>query len=336
MDWYLILIIVIAATLAAVAVLMFALALYAHNLVFGKRINRNVNLKYFEPQDFDLRVRRLDVTFDGTLIYAAVYTDRPEEECAKAVLFCHGMGAGHAAYMTEIARLASFGYAVVAYDSIGCGLSHGKNARGFYANVQSAVAACIAVRADKQLKLLPLYAVGHSWGAYTALCLTKIVGLRAVVALSGFNTPARMMADSAAPVMGGLLSALCLPMWWLVNVIKFGFKGNANASRRIERSNTPAWIAYGARDKTIRPENTPAHTAHGVFINSVIFDNKGHNVYVTPHAQKLIEDLTAALSPSRFRSAERRREYFEKFDFLAATEEDDAVMNQIRFFIDSH
>lgn len=336
MDWYWIFLIVIAATLAAVAVLVFALALYAHKLVFGKRINRNVNLKYFEPEDFALRVRHLPVVFDKTPLYAAVYTDRPEENCNAAVLFCHGMGAGHAAYMTEIARLASFGYAVVAYDSIGCGLSQGKNARGFYSNVQSAVATYIAMKADSFLKMLPVHIVGHSWGAYTALCLTTVVGARSVVALSGFNTPSKMMADSSAPVMGGMLSALCRPMWWLINLFSFGVHGNANATKRIQKSNTPAFIAYGARDKTIRPENTPAHTAHGVFINSVIYDNKGHNVYVTPHAQKLLEDLNAAFSPSRFKSAEQRRAYFAKFDFVAATEEDEAVMNQIRFFIDSH
>ena len=119
MPIYQIIIIVIAATIFLVAALLFALALYAHRLVFGKRINRNVNLKYFEPSDFALNVRRLPVTFDKTPLYAAVYTDRPESSCTCAVLFCHGIGAGHAPYMTEIARLASFGYAVVAYDKIG-------------------------------------------------------------------------------------------------------------------------------------------------------------------------------------------------------------------------
>ena len=121
MDWYWY-VVIIAAITALIAILLFALALYAHRLVFGRRINRNINLKYFSAEDFSLTVRKLSVTFDKTPLYAAVYTLQPEETCKKVVLFCHGIGAGHAPYMTEIARLASFGYAVVAYDSIGCGM----------------------------------------------------------------------------------------------------------------------------------------------------------------------------------------------------------------------
>lgn len=336
MPIYQIIIIVIAATIFLVAALLFALALYAHRLVFGKRINRNVNLKYFEPSDFALNVRRLLVTFDKTPLYAAVYTDRPESSCTRAVLFCHGIGAGHAPYMTEIARLASFGYAVVAYDSIGCGLSQGKNARGFYANVQCATAAYIAMRSDAQLKGMPVCLVGHSWGAYTALCLTSVVAAQSVVALSGFNSPAQMMADSAAPVMGRLPAALCKPMWWLINLFAFGVHGNANAAVRIVRSEVPALLAYGAKDRTVRAENTPACTAHGTYLQSVVYDDKGHNVYNTVAAQKLLEDLNAAFSPSRFKTPQARKAYFENFDFKAATEEDEKVMSAIKFFIDSH
>ena len=331
-----IIIIVIVATVALVAALVFALALYSHRLVFGRRQNRNVYLKYFEPSDFSLSVRRLPVTFDKTPLYAAVYTDRPESSCTRVVLFCHGIGAGHSPYMTEIARLCSFGYAVVAYDSIGCGLSQGKNARGFYANVQCGIAAAISVSCDEELRKKPLCIFGHSWGAYTALCLTTVVAADSVVALSGFNTPSKIMADSAAPAMGGLLAGVCRPMWWLLNFFRFGIHGNANAVKRIQKSGTPAFIAYGARDRTVRAENTPATCAKGPFIQAHVYDDKGHNVYNTVHAQKLVDEMTAALSSPRFSSPEAKRAYFSSFDFRAATEEDENVMRQIQFFIDSH
>ena len=336
MSWYLIFIIVIAATIVAAAALVFALALYAHRLVFGRRMNRNVNLKYFPSEDFGLNVRGLKVVFDGTPLYAAVYSLKPEKDCSRVVLFCHGIGAGHAPYMTEIAKLASFGYTVVAYDSIGCGASQGKNTRGFYANVQCATATYIAIKGDALLRGKPVCLVGHSWGAYTALCLTTVVGADCAVALSGFNTPSKIMADSSAPVMGATLAAICRPMWWLINLLKFGVHGNANAVKRIQKSQTPAFIVYGSRDKTVRPENTPANSAKGPHIKTVVYKNKGHNVYNTERAQKLLEELNSALSPSRFRTPEARKSYFSKFDFKAATEEDSSVMDDIRAFIDSH
>ena len=334
MEPYQIILIAVAATVFAAAVLVFAVALYADRLVFGRRQNRNVHLKYFEPSDFSLSVRLLPAALGKTPLYVAVYTRSPEEQFKKVVLFCPGMGAGQSSYMTEIARLASYGYAVVAYDSIGCGLSQGKNSRGFYAGVQSATAAYIAIKRDSALRDKPVCLVGHSWGAYTALCLTTVVAADCVVALSPFNTPVRTVADGGAPVIGGALSRLCMPMWYLINIFKFGFKGNANASRRVQKSCVPAFIAYGRRDKTVLPDNTPAYLAHGAFIQNEIFDNKGHNVYNTVAAQKLIEDISAAFS--RIKSPQKLNEYFSKFDFAAATEEDEAVMNRIRFFIDSH
>lgn len=336
MSWYWILIIVIAATIVAAAALVFALALYAHRLVFGKRMNRNINLKYFSAQDFDLPARRLEVTFDKTPLYAAVYSYLPEAKCQNVVLFCHGIGAGHAPYMTEIAKLAKYGYAVVAYDSIGCGASQGKNTRGFYANVQCALAAYIAIKSDPVLKYKQIHLFGHSWGAYAALCLTKYVSVNSVVGLSGFNTPSKIMADSSAHVMGNLMAWLCRPMWWLINLFIFGPRGNSNAVRCIQNSDTPAFLAYGAKDKTVRPDNTPANLARGPFIQTFIYDDKGHNVYNTAHAQKLLEDLNVALSSSHFRTEAQRKAYFKNFDFTAATEEDEDVMSQIKFFIDSH
>ena len=336
MEWNEIAIIVICATIALIIAIIFALALYADRLVFGRRQNRNVNLKYFSAEDFCINREKISASYKGKNLFAAVYYVTPVTDCKKVILFCHGMGAGHAAYMTEIATLAKYGYAVVAYDSIGCGQSEGKNIRGFYANVECAVAAYIAIKSNAQLKDKPVYLVGHSWGAYAALCATKYVAAEGVVALSGFNTPSRMLQDGAAGVMGDFLARLCRPFWYIINLCKFGFKGNSDAVRCIQKSGVPAFLAYGTNDTVIEAGNTPATKAKGVNIQSVIYKGKGHDVYITDQAQKLTEELLSALSPSRFASAEERKKYFAQFDFVAATREDEDVIKQITFFIDSH
>lgn len=336
MEWNEIAIIAICATIALIIAIIFALALYADRLVFGRRQNRNVNLKYFSAEDFSICCEKIAASYKGKNLFAAIYYSTPVADCKKVILFCHGMGAGHAAYMTEIATLAKYGYAVVAYDSIGCGQSEGKNIRGFYANVECAVAAYIAIKSNAQLKDKPVYLVGHSWGAYAALCATKYVAAEGVVALSGFNTPSRMLQDGAAGVMGDFLARLCRPFWYIINLCKFGFKGNSDAVRCIQKSGVPAFLAYGTNDTVIEAGNTPATKAKGVNIQSVIYKGKGHNVYITDQAQKLTEELLSALSPSRFASAEERKKYFAQFDFVAATREDEDVIKQITFFIDSH
>ena len=47
------------------------------------------------------------------------------------IIFVHGMGGGHTAYMTEIHALAQEGYLVLGYDNTGTMLSDGAELGGF-------------------------------------------------------------------------------------------------------------------------------------------------------------------------------------------------------------
>jgi hypothetical protein len=49
----------------------------------------------------------------------------------RLIVFDHGFGGGHRAYMTEIEMLCRHGYRVFAYDHTGCMESEGENTKGF-------------------------------------------------------------------------------------------------------------------------------------------------------------------------------------------------------------
>ena len=54
-----------------------------------------------------------------------------EQRYDRLIVFEHGMGAGHRAYMREIETIARAGYTVISYDKTGCRESEGENIGSF-------------------------------------------------------------------------------------------------------------------------------------------------------------------------------------------------------------
>ena len=64
-------------------------------------------------------------------------------DTSRLVVFDHGYGGGHRAYMKEIERLCRAGFRVFSYDHTGCMESEGESTRGF-AQSLSDLDACIS------------------------------------------------------------------------------------------------------------------------------------------------------------------------------------------------
>ena len=101
-------------------------------------------MKYFTAADFSLTESLVKIgRLRGKIYLKGGVADREE-----VVVFVHGMGPGQCAYTTEIAYFCNLGYTVLAVDSLGCGLSGGRNIRGMYEGVKTAVAAIDFARAN--------------------------------------------------------------------------------------------------------------------------------------------------------------------------------------------
>ena len=158
---------IVVIVIAVLIVLLLSLAYAAYRFAFWKRYDKNPLLKYFTAADFSLTESLVKI---GRL-RGKIYLKDGAAERDEVVVFIHGMGPGHAAYTTEIAYFCSLGYTVLALDSLGCGLSGGRNIKGMYEGVKTAVAAIDLARARFPEK--KIYLVGHSWGGYSALCASK-------------------------------------------------------------------------------------------------------------------------------------------------------------------
>lgn len=315
--------IVITIVFIAVFLLLFLIlfAYLLHRIAFRKRCDKNPNLKYFSADDFNLTAENIELGRLRGFIYAKDGVQSKDG----VVVFVHGMGPGHVAYTTEIAYFCNLGYTVVALDSRGCGLSAGKNLKGMYEGVNSAVAAIDF--ASGRFPDKKIYLVGHSWGGYSALCACKLRRVEKVIAISAPDSPVKTVCNGAAQYLSKPVAALLSPFLWLVNFLIFGAKGNTKAAKSAVKSNTPALIIQGDSDNAVTIKNSAYSRANGKNIIKYSVQGKGHNPYNTVAAEAKLAELLSSIKNGVTD--------FSDFDFYAATEEDEEVMRVMAEFLKS-
>lgn len=85
-------------------------------------------------------------------------------------------------------------YDVFAIDMTGCGRSGGKGMKTLQESRYCVRNAVKTVQNMEKTKDLPLFLIGHSWGGYGVVSATEdIQGVKAVVSMSGYNTPSEML-----------------------------------------------------------------------------------------------------------------------------------------------
>ncbi|MDE6598083.1 MAG: alpha/beta hydrolase [Clostridia bacterium] len=314
--------VIVAAAVLFVFLLFLVLAFISEGFAFGKRCDKNPLLKYFTAEEFNLTAEPVS-TSRG--LKGFIYR-KNESNADKLIIFCHGMGPGHIAYTTEIAYFCTLGYTVLALDSKGCNFSDGKNLKGMYSGVETAKAAIDYARANAYEKI---YLVGHSWGAYSALCASAERKVSAVVAISAPTSPSKTMQEGAVNVgMPRVIAAIFRPFWWIVNLFKFGAKGNANAAKCARKNGIPTLLIHGDKDKIVSPSKAVYYKAEGENITKLLVSGKAHNPYNTGNAEKLLSEI-----PQRLKKG---AESIKDFDFKAATEEDKEVMQKMALFLQNN
>ena len=303
-----------AIVISVVLLLLFLFACLIYIFAFGKRIDKNPSFKYFTAEDFSLTAQPVALS-DG--LNGFIY-GKGEPKKDKLIIVCHGMGAGHIAYSTEIAYFCNLGYTMLAVDSFGCNFSEGKRIKGMYSGVRTAVSAV-----DYAKSLYPLqkvWLIGHSWGAYSALCASTERKVDGVVAISSPLTPSKTIQQASARIISKPFSAILRPFLWFVNFLTYGKNGNKNAAKCAIKSGVPTLLIHGDKDKVVPIKGSAFAKANGKNITKLIAEGKGHNPYNTANAEKLLARLFSLKD-------------FSEFDFKGATEEDEEVMRAVADFI---
>lgn len=171
------------------------------------------------------------------------------------------------------------GFDVFALDLTACGRSEGIEIPGLHQSALDVVAAEHYLSSRSDLKTLPLFLFGHSWGAYGCLASlnlnAKPVG---VFAFSGFTDPYELMVGTAKGKVGPL-AGIGRDDFIQALQERGGEYWNLSALEGIKHaSDTNIYLFHGSEDKTI-PLGVNAvagHTFQGHHVKRYLLKGRNH------------------------------------------------------------
>lgn len=313
-------------------------ALYSKTLF--SRHDEDGSIFYFSHSDFEgLNMtpysfrNQLGDKLSGGLYYCDGY------DPSRLIVFDHGMGTGHKAYMREIEALARHGYRVLAYDHTGCTHSEGKGVRGLSGSLADLDACISAVLEDESLKNLTLSVVGHSWGAFSTMNITAFhKEIESVVAISGFISISQMLKFILPRALG----------LWRGTARELERRANPDcadisAIDTLRASSTRALIIHSSDDKTCSAKLNFMKLRDALEdapnVEFLLVHGKGHNPNYTAEAvaykDKFFADLKARRKRGELSTDEQKKSFVASYDWHKMTEQDDNLWQKIFDHLDN-
>lgn len=251
----------------------------------------------------------------------------------RLVVFDHGMGGGHRAYMKEIELLARHGYLVFAYDHTGCMESEGDSAGGFTQSLSDLHACLAALQFDPKYNRRRIAVVGHSWGAYACLNIAALhPDVTHIVAMAGFLSVERILRQNFRGVMRGFARK----MYAIEQAANPDFV-HFDATESLRRTDARVLVLHAPDDPVVSAREhfdvlrrEMADCAHIRFLAT---EGKRHNPNYTQDAiqykDAFFADLQKKLKKNALSSAEEKEKFVAAYDWDRMTAQDAAVWDEI-------
>ena len=255
----------------------------------------------------------------------------------RLIVFDHGFGGGHRAYMKEIEKLCAHGYRVFAYDHTGCMESGGESPRGLAQSLCDLNDCITTIKSDKRFEGLDISVMGHSWGAFSTLNIAALhPEISHIVAMCGFVSVEEMIKTFFAGPLKGYRKAV-LALEHESNPVFFNF----NAVDSLKNANVKALLIYSEDDKLCRrthydilkEELGNKENVHFMFVSG-----KGHNPNYTADAVKSLGEFgkaRAKFAKKKNLTSEEKARFVASFDWKKITDQDEAVWNDIFAHLDA-
>ena len=255
----------------------------------------------------------------------------------RLVVFDHGFGGGHRAYMKEIERLCRHGYRVLAYDHTGCMQSGGDSPNGLAQSLCDLNDCITAIKADGRFAGLSLSVMGHSWGAFSTLNITALhPEITHIVALSGFVSVGEMVNSFFSGLLRGYRKAIMA-----LEASSNPYFSTFHAVDTLCRSDTKALLIYSDNDRLCRRKHydiLKEGLSDRSNVTLLLVEGKGHNPNYTADAVDTLVAFTKArgrlLRKKSLTKAEKAA-FVASFDWERMTAQDDAVWEKILAHLDS-
>ncbi len=260
--------------------------------------------------------------------------DRPvngQSVNGRLVVFDHGFGGGHRAYMKEIELLCRHGYRVFAYDHTGCMESGGASPNGLAQSLCDLNDCLGAIKKDKHLGNLAISVIGHSWGAFSTMNIPALhPEVSHIVAMCGFVSVEEMIKTFFAGPLTGYRKAV-LALEQQSNPEFFAF----HALESLSNTQAKALLIYSEDDHLCRKVHYDI-LKDGLDgkenVQFLLEKNKGHNPNYTQNAVKLLGKFSEARTKflkKKNTTKEQKEQFVASFDWDKISEQDEAVWQHI-------
>lgn len=247
----------------------------------------------------------------------------------RVVIFDHGMGNGHRAYMREIEQLAKAGFLVFSYDHTGCMESGGENTGGFAQSLNDLDACMTALEAEPALRSYTFSVMGHSWGGFSTMNISALhPKITHVVSMSGFVSVELILRQ----MIGGILAPYQRKLLALENRTN-PYYSHFHAVESLSNATAQVLLIYSS-DDSIVSKTVHYDTLYGALsgkenIHFLLVDGKDHNPNFTVDAVQyknaFFKELTRREKKKLLDSPEKRKEFMDSFDWYRMTAQDEDV-----------
>jgi len=288
---------------------------------------------YFSTEDF-AGLSREPYCFDSSLghtLQGYFYSYENKKYSDRLVVFDHGFGGGHSAYMREIEMLCRHGFTVFAYDHTGCMESGGTGTNGLAQSLRDLDDCLHVLKADEKYKNKRFSIMGHSWGGFATMNICALhPDVTHIVAMAGFPAAEALFLCAAKGILAPLRHVF----------LKEEAKSNPgyydrSAFDALQNCNAPCLLIYGEKDMLCTKQGfyDPLRAALSDKKNISFFlaNGKGHNPNYTREAEKYLAQYGKERkkfiksNPSEVQKAQ----FVASYDWLAMTDQDETVWEKI-------
>ena len=247
----------------------------------------------------------------------------------RLVVFDHGMGNGHRAYLREIARLAKAGFLVYSYDHTGCMESGGESTNGFAQSLKDLDDCLTAIKLEPALQDRTISVMGHSWGGFSTMNIAALhPEITHVVSMSGFISVKIMLEQ----IMPGLLKGMRKILYELESHTNPDYVA-FDALQTLSKTDAKVLLIASSDDKVVQ-KTYHFDVLQGALsgrenIRFLLTENKGHNPSYTCDAVRYKDDFFAQfqrqVKKKKLETKDQQAAFMATFDWLRMTEQDEAV-----------
>ena len=295
---------------------------------------------YFSHADFpDLKMTPYEFTSPLGHILKGYFYTYGKHNPQRLVVFDHGMGVGHRAYMKEIELLCRRGYGVFTYDHTGCATSGGEHIHGFAQSLQDLDTCIRFLKEEPAFSGARIAVMGHSWGGFSTLNIAKYhPDITHVVAISGFISVWQMIRQ----VTKGFLSLYRRGLYAFEQQGKLPYALD-DARETLANTEAKALIIHSMDDPVVDAAYhfTPLKQALAgkENIRFLSVDGKKHSPNYTMDAvtykDAYFDALKQGLRNKQFDTQETRDAFRTSYDWERMTQQDMDVWEEIFTFLES-